>query len=805
MHSLFEDVRFSFRLVRKRPGMSLLVLAALALGIGVNCAVFSVVNAVLLRPVPLAHPEQIVFVYAKSQQSSTLSVSYPEFKDWQEQSRSFQSMAALESNYFNLTGNGPPEHLKGLAVTASYFQTLGVVPAIGRDFTKGDEVPGAARVAVISHGLWERRFGGDPAVLGKTLVLDGQPYTIVGVLPASQFTYVQFWDVWVGAGPFLNQHMMSRETRYFFVLGRLAASATTASAQSEMEAIASRLTAEYPQSNKNIGINIQSLVGAFTSGGTKPLWLMQVAAGLIFLLACVNVVTVFIAGAIERRKELSIRLALGATRFAVLRQLLVQSLGFAAVGAGAGLLAAEVGLVYLVDKFPFAVGRFQETDVDHTVLWFTIGLAIIASLLATILPSLYVSRLNISSELKGEWSWSALSKYRTVAQGALIVFEIALAAGLSIVSALLIKSYYQTERVDLGFDPHGVLSFQVSLPKAQYGDDAAKARFYDQVIQKVRTIPGVQSATASYTLPLGTPTHWINLQVDATSPLAGQRPFVDESSVLPDYFRSMKIPILQGREFTDSDRPGSPPVAIVDKVLASRMWPGQSALGKRLRLADISDNGPPWREVVGVVGQVRYYGPERGIMRSQVYTPAYQHPVPSICFIVNTSIRAAGLQSPIENAVHSIDAELPVDNFSTLDDYFDRIEGGREVSLLLLSSFAAIGIILGMIGIYGVVSNSIVRRRREIAIRMALGSSVRRCILLVTKLGLLAASVGIAVGSLIVFALTKILSSFLFGVKPLDPGVYILSILVVAALASIASLISIGAVLRLQPQDVLRE
>jgi predicted permease len=483
----------------------------------------------------------------------------------------------------------------------------------------------------------------------------------------------------------------------------------------------------------------------------------------------------------------------------------VQSLLFALVGASAGLLVAKVGLAQIIAKFPFAVSRFQETTIDRTVIWFTVGMAVGAALLATVLPSLYTARLNINSELKGEWSWSALSKYRFLAQGALIVFEVALAASLSLVSGLLIKSFYEIEKVNLGFNPHGVLSFQISLPKNHYQDHALKTAFYDQVIQKLRAIPGVQSASGSYTLPLGTGTHFINLQVDSQSPLAVQRPFVDDSSILPGFFASMKIPILQGRDFTDSDRTGAPPVAIVDELLASRMWPGQSALGKHLRLADITDNSPPWREIVGVVRQIRYYGPEKDVGRLQVYVPAYQNSVPLVSFIMDTTISPEALRAPIEKAVHDVDPELPVDNFRTLDDYFDRIEASRRISLFLLSSFAAVGILLGMIGIYGVVSNSVVRRRREIAIRMALGSSVTRSIVLVTKLGLLSTLVGILLGSLIVFSLSKILSSLLFGVKPLDPLVCLVSAVAIAALASLASLTSVASLLRLHPQDVLRE
>jgi putative ABC transport system permease protein len=805
MYSLLQDIRFSFRLMRKHPGMSFLVLAALVLGIGVNSAVFSVVNAVLLRPVPLFDPERVVFIYAKSQQSSAVTLSYPEYQDWKAQSRSFQEMAAWQAFYLNLIGNGPPEHLKGMGVSASYFKSLGISPAKGRDFTKDDELPGAARVAIISHGLWQRRFGADPAILGKTIVLDTLPYTVVGVLPPSQLVYVQFWDVWVGIGPFLDEHMMNRETRYFGVIGRLAPSVNLAQAQAEMETIASRLAAQYPLSNKDISVNVVSLVGQLTTNDRKPLCLILIASNLILLLACVNVVTVFVASAIERRKELSIRMALGAARSIVLRQLFVQGLMCAVAGAFLGLATAKAGLALLTGKFPFLVTRFQETTMDSSVIWFTICTAIGCTLLASIVPGLYAMRLNINSELKGEWSWTALSKYRVVGQSALIAFEVALAVSLSLVSGLLIKSFHEVAKVDLGFNPHNVLSFQVSLPRAHYKDEPAKTTFYRQVIQNLKAIPGVQSASATYTLPSGGGTHFINLQVDSDSPLSSERPFVDSTSVLPDFFTSMKISMLQGRDFTDTDRAGALPVAIVDEVLAARMWPGQSALGKHLRLADITDSRPPWREIVGVVRQIKYFGPERKVARLQVYVPTYQVPTDMISFVMETMTPAATLKASAEKAVHDVDLDLPLDNFRTLDDYLDQVESGRRVSVLLLSSFAGVGIVLGMIGIYGVVSNSVVRRRREIAIRMALGASVPTSIFLVVRVALLATFVGITIGSVIVVGFTGLFSAFLFGVKALDPGIYALSAVTIIVLALVASLVPAAALLRLNPQDILRQ
>ena len=808
MYSLIQDFRFSLRLMRKRPGMTFLVIAALVLGIGANSAVFTVVNSVLLRPFPLPEPDRVVVILATSKQVPNMGVSYPEYLDWKEQSHSFQSMATLQTVSFNMTGRGHAEHLNGIKASASFFKVLGLPPGLGRDFTEEDDRPGASRVAIMGRGFWERRFGSDPGILGKTLILNDQPYTVVGVEPDNPFYWIRGFDVWIPGGLFIDQKMMNRETRYLAVIARLAPWATRAQAQTEMEANASRLAAEFPQSNKDIGVTVVGLAELFTVKGRKPLLLLLSASSLILFLACINVVTVFISSAMERRKELSVRLALGADRSMLLRQMFVQSFLLALVSGSLGLAMAKAGVTFLVNRFPYLLARFQETNVDRSVVLFTTGTALLVSLISSLLPALYVFKLNINSELKGDWTWSALSKYRAAGQGALIVFEVSLAVSLALVSGLLIKSFREVEKVDLGFKPARVLSFQVSLPPARYGEADRISAFYKQAMQKIRNIPGVRSASAISTLPLSgsSAVHLINLQVEnGQTEIATQRPFVDSPSVLPGYFETLRSPILQGRDFHDADTMSAPAVAIVDEVLAKRMWPGQSPLGKRIRLADIGDNAPPWREVVGVVRQVKHYGPEKEVPRMQVYVPVFQQPTPLMSFVVDFLADQRSIRSGAEEAILELDKDLPLDNFRTLDDLLSVYVSGREVSVLLLCSFAGIGITLCMIGIYGVVSNSVVRMRRELAIRMALGASVGNAIVLVIKVGLLGALGGILIGSAIVLSLTRVLSAFLFGVTPLDFSLYLVSAALIIVLALIACLVPAQSVLRLNPQDVLRE
>lgn len=783
--------------------MSILVIAALVLGIGANTAVFSVVNTVLLKPIQIADPERVAFIISKAPDFSFTSISYPEYQDWKAQSHCFRNMAAYQPAFFNLQLNGHPEALAGFMVTASAFDTFGIVPLLGRSFEDSDESRGAPSVAVISNGLWKRRFGADPAVIGKTILLQSQPYTVVGVLPETDLPVIA--DVWVEIGPFLNAALMNRETRRFYVAGRLTPSCDLRAAQKEMDLIAARLAAQYPQSNKGTGVEVAGLTDRYTSAVRRPLALLVLASGLILLLAMVNVLSVFIASALERRKELSVRLALGAPRLAIVRQLFIQSLFFGVLGGGLGFIAAAAGLSYLIRSFPLAVVRFEETTMDHTVLSFTIGIAMASTILSSVLPGLYITKLRINSELKDERLWTPLLKYRQFGPSALIVFETALAVGLCLVSGLLIKSFYEVQKVDLGFNAHHILCFEIWLPQTKYRDDMSKAAFYERAVDNLNAIPGVRSASAGFTLPAVTGTHSINLQVDSLSPLASERPLVDANSVTPGFLTTLKIPILQGRDFKVTDSASASPVAIVDEALATRMWPGQSALGRRLRLADISNDRPPWREIIGVVRQVKYFGPERDINRPQAYTPLSQDPPPFVNFVIDTPEPLETFRPAAEKAIHDLAPDLPLQYFRPLEEFVDKGESRRKISLLLLSGFAVIGIVLGMIGIYGVVSNAVVRRRREIAIRMALGASAANALLVVTRLVISAAIAGIILGMLLVASLKGVLSTFLFGVKALDPQIYLWTMMGVFALTLIAGLLPAASLLRLTPQHVLRE
>ncbi|HLJ25435.1 MAG TPA: ABC transporter permease [Candidatus Angelobacter sp.] len=808
MYSLTQDLRFTLRLLRKRPGMTILVLAALVFGMGLNTAIFSVVNAVVLRPLPLFEPDRVVWLHSRvNPTGGKLGTSYADFLDWKSQSRSVESMAAMYFFSVTLSGQGPPEHLKVVGISASGFNVWGVQTTLGRNFTADDDQPGANRVVILTYAFWQSKFGGSPNILGQSLVLDDQQYTIIGVLQPTPISHLSYADAYVTNGPLLNQpHIMERDTRWFFPLARLKPGVSVAQAQAEMDTIATRLTAQYPSTNKDMGIRIESMTENLTSGNRQPLLLLILASSLIFLLAVINVMTVFLAGTLERAQELSVRLALGAPRSILLRQLLVQALMFATVGAVLGLLLAKLGLLYFLHHFANAAQRFQETNIDLRVIAVTLTMAFGTTLVASLVPAIYAFRLKVGNELRGERSSFAANKHRPLARGILILTEVAFASGLSLVAGLLIKSFYEVEKVDLGFNPHHVLSFQITPPLNHYKEPERRLALYKTAFEKLASLPAMQSVSGISSLPLTSQALVNTMDVGSESPMFGQQLLVEHESILPGFFQVMRLPLLQGRDFSDADRQGAPPVVIVDDVLAAKLWPGQSPLGKRVHLSLMIGDLVPWREVVGVVRQIKHFGPERQVKWMQIYVPQYQDPSPVLSFLANTTIADGAVKNAGEKALHELDKDLPVENFETLDSYLSKnYLSGRQVSLLLLTTFAGIGILLGLIGIYGVVANSVRQRRREIAIRMALGATPVQTAFLITRLALFATLGGILIGSIIVMSLTRVLSSLLYGVTALDPAVYATTAILLIVLALTASIVPAIRLFRLNIQEILRQ
>lgn len=806
MESLIQDVRFSLRLMRKRPGMTVLAIVALVFGIGLNTAIFTVFNAVVLRPLPVFQPDRLFWLHSKvNQTGSPLGTSYPDYLDWKSQSRSFDSIAAMYAVSFTLTGSGPPEHLKGTAISASGFRTWGINIVLGRDFSDEDDRPGANRVAVLDYLFWQRKFGGDPGVLNKALTLDDKQFTIIGVLQPTPLAALKYADVYVANGPLINAHIMERDTRWFFPVGRLKPQVTQEQAQAEMDLIAARIAGQYPATNKDIGIRVQSMVEQLTADGRKPLSLLMVASGLIFLLAAVNVMTVLVGSTAERGQELSVRLALGATRASLLRQLFAQALMFGLMGGVLGLLLAKLAVALFLGYFPAVFLRFQETNIDLVVVLVTVAAALLASVIATVLPAVYAFKLSAGTRLIGQQSWLAPPKYRRWPRSVLVLFEVSLASALSLVSGLLFKSLYEVEKVDLGFNPSHVFSFQINPPLGHNIEPAQQIELSRAVLEKLIHLPGMASTSGISSLPLTTQGQVNTLEVDAQSPLFGQKILVEDESILPGFFQTMRLPLSQGRDFSDADHEGTSPVVIVDDVLAAKLWPGQDPVGKRLHMSLVRGGNARWLEVIGIAQEIKHFGPERNPRWMQVYVPQYQDPAPALSFVVNTMLPASGVREAAEQSLHEVGQDLLMENFQPMDAYLDSWLSSRKVSVLLLGAFAGVGITLGAIGVYGVVANSALERRRELAVRMALGATPFRAISLVTRLSLFATLAGIVVGSGVVVSLMRLLNSFLFGITALDPVIYALSACILIVIAVGASLMPAMRLLSFNIQEILRQ
>ena len=781
-----------------------MVILALTLGIGLNAAVFSVVNAVLLRPLPVFEPDRIIRMYAKViRTGATFGISYQEYLDWKSQSHSFAAFAVMRAMSFTMTGYGNPEHLKCSAISASGFEAWGIRTVLGRQFLTTDDEPGADRTVILSYAFWQRKFGGDSAVMGKILSLDGESYTVIGVLQPTEIGTLRYPDIWVANGPLLNERILRRDQRLFFPVARLGTGVTKIQARTEMETVASRLASQYPETNKDIGISFVGQTELLTSEGRKPLVLLLLASSIFFILANVNVIAVFTGATAERRKELSIRFALGSTRASIFGQLFIQALIYAIASSAFALMLCQIGLTFFLNHFPTAVFRFQETTIDFRVLLFIFGLTLISTLASTFAPAIYISGLNINREIKGEQNLHGRPTVRNFRQGALILLEVTLASALTLVSGFLVKSFYVAQTVDLGFKPHNVVSFQVNLPPTRYNEPVRQTEFFKRSLEKLIHVPGIISASGILSLPLTSQGEVDNIEVGGQSPLSGTRILVEQESVLPGFFHTMQIPLMRGRDFNETDHAGAPSVVIVDNVLATKLWPGQSPIGKELR-ATLGSGSPQTVEVIGVVREIKHFGPEAEVKWMQVYIPQLQSPSSTFSFVASTNLPLNEVKTLMEKSLHELDKDLPIEDFQTMDAYLDTFLSGRRVSLILLTSYASIGIVLGAIGIYGIVANNVIRRKREIAVRMAVGASYLQTLTAIIRVSAVATLAGILVSSALVMSLSRVLASFLFGVSALSPMIYIASGIAIVVLALVASVIPTFNLFRLDIQQILR-
>jgi putative ABC transport system permease protein len=812
METLLQDIRYGIRMLAKNPGFTAIAVLTLALGIGANTAIFSVVNAELLRPLPFRDPSQLVRVASANARLHTVSgaVSYPDFADWRSQNHVFQDMAAYTDSSFALTGIEQPAHLQAATVTAGMFNLLGASPELGRGFQTEDDEP-HHHVVILSHSLWKERFGGDPQIIGRVITLDNSAYTVVGVMPAS-FEYLLQREapaLWSSLSPLRESTTDSptmadeRDAHFLRVIARLKPGVTLAEAQANMDVIAASLGKQYPDSNKYFGAHVVSEQEELTHSIRPALFVMMVAVGFVLLIACVNVANLLLARATGRTREIAIRSALGAGRNRVIRQLLTESVLLALMAGALGLLLALWGGAALVRFSPANLPRIAEIQMDGWVLAFTMGLSLATGMLFGLAPALQVSHANIVDALKEGALSSTAGRGRHALRSSLVIVQMALALVLLVGSGLLIRSLVHLQNVNPGFDPHNVMTSNVDLPDAKY-TDAKKAEYFKDLMPQLKALPGVQSTAGIYPLPMGGDEIRTSFQVDGHPVAKSEEQHTALRDITPDYFATMRIPVLQGRDFGAQDEVGSTPVIIINEVLARQVFPGENPIGKHIKPEVAQGAGEPvMREIVGVVGKVKFHDLSDE-WAPESYVPYAQISFGSLTLVVRTSQDAHSLAKPIAETVRSLDKDLPTYAPKTVEEYLNGTVAQPRFNTYLLGIFAALAMLLTAVGLYGVISYSVAQRTHELGIRMALGGQPQDMLRLIVGQGLRLAMFGVGIGLVAAFALTHFLSSMLFGVSSADPISYISVVSLLLVVVIVACYVPARRAMRVDPMVALR-
>ena len=796
----WQDLRFGARMLRKQRGFTLISVLTLALGIGANTAIFSIVNAVLLRPFPYPAPERLVIVQERFNAGGVASPSYPNFVDWRAQNTAFASIAAVRQNEsFNLTGAGEPERLQGQLVSAEFFSTLGIQPLFGRDFLPEEDRPSATPAVILSYGFWQRKFGADLGILRKQLTLNTQTFTIVGITPPD-FQYGLEADVTVPFGIQAQRFSRRGADPGTDVVARLKPNVSQQQGETDLNLVAARLEQQYPASNKGRRVVLTPLHESFVGNIRRPLLILLGAVGAVLLIACANVANLLLVRASVRQKEMAIRVALGASRATLVRQLLTESVLLATLGAVLGTLLAFWGTSFIAAQLPNGIPRLQEARVDAAVLVFTLAISLLTGLLFGLAPALQASRPNLTEGLKeGERSSSGRQRLRS----ALVVGEVALTLTLLVGAGLLIQSFRRVLKVDPGFKAQNLLTMQVSVNNP---DGRQVANFFEQLQQNIRNLPGVTSVAVSNGIPFGS-TNYPPFVIEGR-PETENKPSGLLYHVSPAYFQTMGIALIKGRLFTAEDRLNTPPVVIIDEVLARRYFPNEDPLGKRLKASPDA----PGIEVVGVV---RHAEPNsldaQGQAPAQFYLSFNQIPaerlpgyVRRINLLTRTEVEPLSLASAVRGQVAALNKDQAVFNVRTMEQAVAQSVAARRFSMLLLTIFAVAALALASLGIYGLMSYAVAQRTREIGLRMALGARGADALRLMIGHGMKLALVGVALGLVASLALTRTIKNLLFGVSATDPVTFVAIALLLIAVALLACFVPARRATRVDPMEALR-
>lgn len=818
MNILLQDVRYGVRMLRKSPGFTTVAVLTLALGIGANTAIFSIVNAVLLRPLPFPQPDRLMFVTSMGQRANgTLgegSISYPDFFDWRSGNHVFSNLASYHDDDFTLPGTQEPLHLPGFTVSSDFFSVLGVPPMLGRGFRPEEEKPGS-HVVVLSHELWQSVYGADPNIIGRAITLNQKSYQVVGVMPAG-FTFppsgdsAKLWrtlavDAEVSPG---EEHPVTGERGAHFLgaIGRLKDGVSMVQAGEEMNLIAHALAQHYPDTNKRhpaitVKPELEHLVG-----NTKPaLLVLFLSVGCVLLIACANVANLLLARVSRRNVEIALRVALGARRLRVVIQLLTESLLLSLAGAALAIPLASWAIKLFLKFSPESVPRMASAGLDGQVIAFTAAVALATSFIFGLVPALRSANPNLMQFMKDSGRGASAGKAHQRLRSALVVAETSIGLVLLVAAGLLLRSFHRLTAVDPGFDPHNVLTFSFDLPEAKYSSDQ-QVRFYDEVMKRLQVLPGVKSVAAVAPLPLSNDALIITFQIEGRPVPRADEPFADLRFASPGYFRTVGIPVLRGRDFTERDDKNSTQVVIVNDAFARRYFPNEEPLGRHI-IPGLGENGKEvTREIVGVVGNVKHRSLSADFT-AEYYLPFAQSPGPTMTICLRTSGDPASLTPAARSTVFSMDRDLPLYGVKTMENYVSASVAQPRLQSMLLEAFAALALVLTAIGIYGVVAYSVAQRTHEIGIRMTLGASRHDVMGMILKAGLRLTALGVLLGAIVAVLVARGFQSFssmLFQVNPLDAVTFASVIGILAVVSLLASYIPAWRATRVDPMIALR-